>query len=169
MHARLLVHNLSSYYFCYCYYFQFLILPSILFLCSTCTVTASSCSIFYCSSSFVYSCWFAYDELYYFSVSRSESQYIELIVEHILVQLFCGEFSLFSFFTCLIQILWMILFIFHYFIYVILSLLLVVYAYMCAILLVIGSLRCSWKRFHSSWVSAGHRHIPVLRILRSGA
>jgi len=46
---------------------------------------------------------------------------------------------------------------------------LVVCAYMCAILLVIDSLRYSWKRFHSSWVSAGHRHVPVFRNLGSGA
>jgi len=46
---------------------------------------------------------------------------------------------------------------------------LVVYAYMCAILLVIDSLRYTWKRFHSSWVSAGHRHVLVFRILESGA
>jgi len=57
----------------------------------------------------------------------------------------------------------------QFFIYVILSLSLVVYAYMCAIMLVIDSLRYSWKRFHSSWLSAGHRHVPVFRILGSGA
>jgi len=56
-----------------------------------------------------------------------------------------------------------------FFIYVILSLRLVVCAYMCAILLVVDNLRYSWKRFHSSWVSTGHRHVPVLRILGSGA
>jgi len=63
----------------------------------------------------------------------------------------------------------MILFMIQFFIYVILSLRLVVYAYMCAILLIIDSLRYSWKRFHSSWVSTGHRHVPVFRILGSGA
>ena len=63
----------------------------------------------------------------------------------------------------------MILFMIQFFIYVILSLCLVVYAYMCAILPVIDSLRYSWKRFHSSWVSAGHRHVPVFCILGSGA
>jgi len=62
----------------------------------------------------------------------------------------------------------MILFMIQFLIYVILSLCLVVCAYMCAILLVIDSLRYSWKRFHSSWVSAGHRPVPVFRILRSG-
>ena len=35
-------------------------------------------------------------DLYYFSISRSESRYIELIIEHILVQLLSGEFSFFS-------------------------------------------------------------------------
>jgi len=56
--------------------------------------------------------------LYYFSVSRSESRYRELIVEHILIQLFSDEFSFF-FLTCLIQIWWMILLMFLYFIYAI--------------------------------------------------
>ena len=74
--------------------------------------------------------------LYYFSVSRTESRYRELIVEHILIQLFSGEFSFF-FLTCLIQIWWMILLMIVYFIYVILSLCLVVYAYMCALLLIL--------------------------------
>jgi len=58
---------------------------------------------------------------------------------------------------------------FQYFIYVLLSLRLVVYAYICAILLIVDSLRYSWKRFHSSWVSIGYRHVPVLSILGSGA
>ena len=35
-------------------------------------------------------------DLYYFSIFRSESRYRELIVEHILVQLFSDEFSFFS-------------------------------------------------------------------------
>ena len=56
----------------------------------------------------------------------------------------------------------MILFMIQFFIYVILSLCLVVCAYMFAILLVIDSLRYSWKRFHSSWVSAGHHHVLVI-------
>ena len=47
-------------------------------------------------------------DYYYFSVSRSESQYRELIVNRILVQSFSGEFSFFL--TYLIQIWWMILF-----------------------------------------------------------
>jgi len=62
----------------------------------------------------------------------------------------------------------MILFMFRYFIYVLLSLCFVVYAYMCATMLVIDSLRYSWKKFHSSWVSAGHCHITILHILGSG-
>jgi len=63
----------------------------------------------------------------------------------------------------------MILFMIKYFIYVLLSLYLIVYAYMCAILLVIDSLGYSWKRFHSSWISAGHCHVPVHRILGNGS
>jgi len=62
----------------------------------------------------------------------------------------------------------MILFMILYFVYVIISLSLVVYAYMCAILLIIDSLRYSWKRFHSSWVSVGRRHITIFHILGSG-
>ena len=45
---------------------------------------------------FVYSCWSALTDLYYFLVSRLESWYRELIVEHILIQLFSGEFNFFS-------------------------------------------------------------------------
>ena len=75
-------------------------------------------------------------DLYYFSVSKSESQYRELIIEHILVQLFSSEFSFF-FLTCLIQIWWMILLMIMFFIYVLLSLRLILYAYMCAILLIL--------------------------------
>jgi len=52
---------------------------------------------------------------------------------------------------------------------ILLSRCLVVYAYMCAILLIIGSLRYSWKRLRSSWLSVGHYHVPILRILGSGA
>ena len=132
-------------YSCYCNYFQFSILSNILFLCPT------YCYYFFIFSllsffPFVYSCWSASDgPLLYFSVFRSGSRYRELIIEHILLQLFSGKFSFFL--TCLIQIWWMKLFMFQYFIYVLLSLRLVVYAYMCATLLVIGSLRYSWKRF----------------------
>jgi len=40
--------------------------------------------------------------------------------------------------------------------------------YMCArIWLLYYSVRYSRKRFSSSWVSAGHRHVPILRILGS--
>jgi len=53
--------------------------------------------------------------LYYFSVSRSERRHRELIINHILVQLFCDEFSLFPYLACLIQMWWMILFMFQYF------------------------------------------------------
>ena len=87
-------------YSCYCYYFQFSILSKILFLlfqCPTWTVTAFSYSLFYCS--FISSCTLAsplLTDLYYFSVSRSESQYRELIMEHILIQLFSSEFSFIS-------------------------------------------------------------------------
>ena len=89
---------------CYCYYFQFLTLSNILFFlfkCPTCTVTVFSYSLFYCSFPFVYSCWSALMDLYYFSVSRLESWYIELIIEHILLQLFSVSSVSFS---------WLILF-----------------------------------------------------------
>ena len=47
--------------------------------------------------SFVYSCWSASDgPFYYFSVFRSESWHRELFVDHILVQLFSGEFNFLS-------------------------------------------------------------------------
>ena len=52
MHARLLVHNMSSRFSCYCYYYQFSIILIILFLLfqyPTCTVTVFSYSLFYCS------------------------------------------------------------------------------------------------------------------------
>ena len=77
-----------------------------------------------------------------FLVSRSESRYRELIVEHILIQLFSGEFSFFT---------WLVLFRYGgwYWLWFCIS-------YMWAILLIFDSLRYSWKRFHSSWVSAGH-------------
>jgi len=81
-------------------------------------------------------------------------------------------FSLLLFFSLRVLLLvsfWQTIIIFQYFIYVILSLRLVVYAFMCAILLVVDNLRYSWKRFHSSWVSIGHRHVPILHILGSGA
>ena len=45
---------------------------------------------------FLYSCGPLLTELYYFSVSRSERRYRELIIEHILIQLFSDEFSFFS-------------------------------------------------------------------------
>ena len=64
-----LVHDLSSYYPCYCYYFQFSILPNILFLCPT-----------YCYYIFIFSPYCSFPSctlagplltnLYYFSVSR---------------------------------------------------------------------------------------------------
>jgi len=140
----LIVHDLSSDYSCYCYYIQFLIFPNILFLCHTYLYYI----FIFSHSCFMHSCWSTSDgPLYYFSVFRSESRYRELSVDNILVQLFSGEFS-FPSLTCLIQIKWMILFIVQFFIYVILSLRLIVYAYIYAILLVIGSLRYSWKRFH---------------------
>jgi len=48
--------------------------------------------------------------------------------------------------------------------------LLVVFLYMCArIWLVYYSVRYSRERFSSSWVSAGHRHVPVFCIWGSGA
>ena len=56
--------------------------------------------------------WSGSDGSLFFSVFRSESRYRELIIDHILVQLFCGEFNLFPFLACLIQIWWMILFMF---------------------------------------------------------
>jgi len=98
MHC-LLLHDLPSWFSCYCYYFQFLILSNIsyfLIKCPTCTVTAFSYSPFYCSFP---SCIFAgplLTYLYYFSVSRLQNQYRELIIEHILIQSFSGEFSFFS-------------------------------------------------------------------------
>jgi len=59
-------------YFCYCYYFQFSILPNILFLLfqyPTCIVTAFSYSLSYCSFLFVYSCWSGSDKpLLFFSI-----------------------------------------------------------------------------------------------------
>ena len=95
----LLVYDLSSRFSCYYFYFHFSIFPIILFLlfqCPTCIVIASSYSLFYCSFPFVYSCWSLLMDLYYFSVFRSESRYRELIVDHILVQLFSSEFNFFS-------------------------------------------------------------------------
>jgi len=92
----------------YCYYFQFsipLIILFLLFQYSTRAVTTFSYSLFLLF--FFPSCTLAgplLTDLYYFSVFRSESWYRELIVEHILVQLFSGEFSLFSFLACLTQI-----------------------------------------------------------------
>ena len=92
MHG-LIVHDLSSWFSCYCYYFQFLILPNLLFLCPTYCYYIFIFSP-YC---FVYSCWSASDgPLYYFSVSRSERWYRELFIDHILVQLFSSEFSFLS-------------------------------------------------------------------------
>jgi len=42
--------------------------------------------------------------------------------------------------------------------------------YMCArIWLIYYSVRYSRERFSSSWVSVGHRHVPVFRILGSRA
>jgi len=80
-------------YSCYYYYFQFSILPNILFLCPTYCYYIFIFSP-YC---FVYSCWSASDgPLLYFSVFRSESRYRELFIDHILVQLFSGEFSFLS-------------------------------------------------------------------------
>jgi len=52
--------------------------------------------LFYYSFLFVYSCWCASDGHYYFSVSRSESWYRDLIVEHMLVQSY-SSVSSFSF------------------------------------------------------------------------
>jgi len=126
----------------YCYYFQFSILPNnysyyfhallvllLHFHILSFTILFPSCTVV----------GLVLMDLYYFLVFRSESRYRGLIVEHILVQLSFGEFSFF-FSTCLIQIWWMILFMIQYFIYVLLSLRFVVYAYMCTVLLVIDSL-----------------------------
>ena len=101
---------------------------------------------FYCSLPFVSLAGPLLTDLYYFLVSRLESWYRELIVKYILFQLFSSEFSSF-FLNCPIQIWWMILFMIQFFIYVILSLYLVVCAYMCAILLVIDSLRYIGRDF----------------------
>ena len=96
MHG-LLVHNWSSQFSCCCYYFQFSILPIIsyfLFQCSTRAFT-----IFSYSSFTVPSCTLAgllLTDFIIFQYLDSESQYRELIVEHILVQLSSGQFSFFS-------------------------------------------------------------------------
>ena len=65
-----------------------------------------------------------------------------MTVEHIMVQSSSGEFS-FPFLTCFIQIWWIILLMIQYLIYVYLYLRFIIYAYMCAILLFIDSLRYS--------------------------
>ena len=81
---------------CYCYYYHFSILPIKLFLFQypTCAITTFFIFFFYCP--FMYSCWSASDGLYYFSISRFERRYRELVINHILVQLFSSEFSFFS-------------------------------------------------------------------------
>ena len=117
-------------YSCFCHYFQFLILVIILFLlfqCPTHAVSTFSYSLFYCSFTFVCLPGPLLTDHYYFSVFRSKSWYSELIVEHIVVLLFWGEFSLFPFLACLIQIWWIISFMILCFIYVLLSLRLVIY------------------------------------------
>jgi len=95
----LLAHDLSSWFSCYCYYFQISILSNIsyfLFQCPTYTVTAFSYSFFYYSFPSCTPAGPLLMNLYYFSVSRLESWYREMIVEHILVQLFFGEFNFIS-------------------------------------------------------------------------
>jgi len=95
----LLVYDLSSWLFSYCYFFQFLILPTISFLlfqCPTYTVTTFSYSLL---TVIFPSCTLTVPvlmDLYCFSASRSKSRYRKLIVDHILVQLFFDEFSFFS-------------------------------------------------------------------------
>ena len=95
--------------------------------------------------------------LYYFSVSRLGSWYRELIVEHILVQSFSGEFSFFS---------WLVLFRYDGWYCLCFSIsymcfypcaLVYMHIYVLLSLFITDILRYSWKRLHSSWVSVGHR------------